>query len=170
MPQSKEPARSGEKDAMRIDPDLVRELAELLTANELTEIEVADGERRIKVAREAPPVIGAMPAAGPALLAAPALTGPPMQAKEDIGTEAVGEVTGTMVKSPMVGTAFLASEPGASAFIEVGKPVKAGDTLLIVEAMKVMNPITAPEGGIIKKIMVADAQPVEFDQPLVIIG
>ena len=92
MPQSKEPARSGEKDAMRIDPDLVRELAELLTANELTEIEVADGERRIKVAREAPPVIGAMPSAGPAMVAAPALTGPPMQAKEDIGTEAAGEI------------------------------------------------------------------------------
>lgn len=170
MSQSKEPAGSGERDAMRIDPGLVRELAELLTANELTEIEVADGERRIKVAREAPPVIGAMPTSGAALVAAPALTAPPMQAKEDLGTEAAEEVAGTTVKSPMVGTAFLASEPGASAFIEVGKPVKAGDTLLIVEAMKVMNPITAPEGGVVKKIMVADAQPVEFDQPLVIIG
>jgi acetyl-CoA carboxylase biotin carboxyl carrier protein len=93
-----------------------------------------------------------------------------MHAKEDVGTEATEEVGGTTVKSPMVGTAFLAPEPGANAFIEVGKPVKAGDTLLIVEAMKVMNPITAPEGGVIKKIMVADAQPVEFDQPLVIIG
>ena len=70
----------------------------------------------------------------------------------------------------MVGTAFLSPEPGAAAFIEVGKAVKAGDTLLIVEAMKVMNPITAPSAGTIKKIMVSDAQPVEFDQPLVIIG
>ena len=70
----------------------------------------------------------------------------------------------------MVGTAFMSPEPGAKPFIEVGKPVKAGDTLLIVEAMKVMNPITAPAGGIVKKIMVADGQPVEFDQPLVIIG
>ena len=168
MPQPKDPAGSGEKGAMRIDPKLVRELAELLTANELTEIEVADGERRIKVAREAAPIIGA---AAPHAFAAPALTAPPMHAKEDVGSSDVPEeISGTTVKSPMVGTAFLAPEPGANAFIEGGKPVKAGDTLLIVEAMKVMNPITAPEGGVVKKIMVADAQPVEFDQPLVIIG
>jgi acetyl-CoA carboxylase biotin carboxyl carrier protein len=70
----------------------------------------------------------------------------------------------------MVGTAYLSPEPGANAFIEVGKTVKAGDTLLIVEAMKVMNPITAPEGGVIRKILISDGQPVEFDQPLVIIG
>jgi acetyl-CoA carboxylase biotin carboxyl carrier protein len=70
----------------------------------------------------------------------------------------------------MVGTAFLAPEPGAKQFVEAGDTVKAGDTLLIVEAMKVMNPITAPEGGVIKKLLVADGQPVEFDQPLVVIG
>jgi acetyl-CoA carboxylase biotin carboxyl carrier protein len=92
-----------------------------------------------------------------------------MHAKEDLG-QIAEEVAGETVKSPMVGTAFMSPEPGANPFIEVGKPVKAGDTLLIVEAMKVMNPITAPSGGVIKKIMVADAQPVEFDQPLVIIG
>ena len=169
MPQSKDPARPGEKSAMRIDPELVRELAELLTANALTEIEVVDGERRIKVAREAPAVFSAAPVAAP-VVAAPALTAPAMHGKEDVGAGPAEEISGTTVKSPMVGTAFLAPEPGANAFIEVGKSVKAGDTLLIVEAMKVMNPITAPEGGVIKKIMVADAQPVEFDQPLVIIG
>jgi acetyl-CoA carboxylase biotin carboxyl carrier protein len=70
----------------------------------------------------------------------------------------------------MVGTAFLSPEPGAKPFVDVGDPVKAGDTLLIVEAMKVMNPITAPSGGVVKKVFVADAQPVEFDQPLVVIG
>ena len=70
----------------------------------------------------------------------------------------------------MVGTAFMSAEPGAAPFVEAGEAVKAGDTLLIVEAMKVMNPITAPEGGVVKKILVSDAQPVEFDQPLVIIG
>ncbi len=70
----------------------------------------------------------------------------------------------------MVGTAFMSAEPGAAPFVEVGDAVKAGDTLLIVEAMKVMNPITAPTGGVVKKIFVSDAQPVEFDQPLVIIG
>jgi acetyl-CoA carboxylase biotin carboxyl carrier protein len=170
MAQPKNPASSGEKsDAMRIDPALVRELAELLTQNELTEVEVADGERRIKVKREAPAIIGAAPAL-PAV-AAPALSGPPIRGHEDIGVESVEEeVTGTMIKSPMVGTAYLSAEPSAKSFIEVGTAVKAGDTLLIVEAMKVMNPITAPTGGIVKKVMVADAQPVEFDQPLVIIG
>jgi acetyl-CoA carboxylase biotin carboxyl carrier protein len=70
----------------------------------------------------------------------------------------------------MVGTAYLSPEPGGAPFMEVGKAVKAGDTLLIVEAMKVMNPITAPEGGVVKKVLIADGQPVEFDQPLVIIG
>ena len=170
MAQPKNPADPGEKNgAMRIDPALVRELAELLTDNHLTEIEVADGERRIRVKRE-PPAI--MSAAAPALAAAaPALSAPPMRGHEDVGIEpAAEEFGGTTVKSPMVGTAFLSPEPGAAPFIEVGKPVKAADTLLIVEAMKVMNPIVAPEGGVIKKIMISDGQPVEFDQPLVIIG
>src|SRR3982751_2704073 len=167
MAQPKNPAGSGDKTGgMRIDPALVRELAELLTANALTEIEVADGDRRIKVSREPAPIAGGAPAQ-PA--AAPALSAPPMHGKEDVGA-LPEEISGTTIKSPMVGTAFLSAEPGAAPFIEVGKPVKAGDTLLIVEAMKVMNPITAPVGGTVKKIMVADAQPVEFDQPLVIIG
>ena len=157
-----------ENGSMRIEPDLVRELAQLLTDNELTEIEVADGDRRIKVKREPAAIIGAAPVAA---ATAPALSGPPMRGHEDIAAAPeTEEVAGHAVKSPMVGTAYLSPEPGSAAFIEVGKQVKAGDTLLIVEAMKVMNPITAPEGGTIKKIMVADAQPVEFDQPLVIIG
>ena len=164
MAQSPKPAKNGD---MRIDAALVRELAQLLTDNELTEIEVQDGERRIKVSRDLP-IIGASPAMMPAAHA-PALSGPPMHAKDDLGAKEA-EVAGNAVKSPMVGTAFLSPEPGAKPFIEVGKPVKAGDTLLIVEAMKVMNPITAPAAGVIKKIMVADAQPVEFDQPLVVIG
>ena len=167
MAQPKNPAANG--GGMRIDPALVRELAELLTVNELTEIEVADGDRRIKVKREPSAVIGGPPAAPPPQ-AAPQLTAPPMHGKEDVGAQAAEEISGTTIKSPMVGTAFLAPEPGASPFIEVGTAVKAGDTLLIVEAMKVMNPITAPEGGVVKKILIADGQPVEFDQPLVIIG
>ena len=169
MAQPKEPTGSGDRsrngDGMRIDPKLVRELAELLTDNELTEIEVADGDRRIKVSREPAPVIGAAPAAAPA----PALTAPPMRGHEDVGAPAE-EIAGHTVKSPMVGTAFLSAEPSAKPFIEVGTAVKAGDTLLIVEAMKVMNPITSPEGGAVKKILISDGQPVEFDQPLVIIG
>jgi len=168
MAQPKDTPASGDKGGMRIDPGLVRELAQLLSDNELTEIEVQDGERRIKVARDPAPVLAAAaPAAAPQH--APALSAPPMHGKEDLGA-VQDEIAGTTVKSPMVGTAFMSPEPGAAPFIEVGATVKAGDTLLIVEAMKVMNPITAPEAGIIKKIMVSDAQPVEFDQPLVIIG
>jgi acetyl-CoA carboxylase biotin carboxyl carrier protein len=149
---------------MRIDAALVQELAELLHANELSEIEVEDGDRKIRVARHtgvaAAPMFAAAPAAAAPAAAAPAA------AAEAVPEEIAGET----IKSPMVGTAYLSGEPGAKAFIEVGDAVKAGDTLLIVEAMKVMNPITAPSGGVIKKIMVADAQPVEFDQPLVVIG
>jgi acetyl-CoA carboxylase biotin carboxyl carrier protein len=169
MAQPKDAPGSGDKSAMRIDPALVRELAELLTANALTEIEVEDGDRRIKVSREPAPIFGGSSVAAAPPAAAPALSGPPMPAKEDLGT-APDEVTGESIKSPMVGTAFLAAEPGGKPFIEVGGEVKAGDTLLIVEAMKVMNPITAPEGGVVRKLFVADGQPVEFDQPLVVIG
>jgi acetyl-CoA carboxylase biotin carboxyl carrier protein len=162
-----EPAKADKSGAMRIDPKLVHELAQLLTENQLTEIEVEDGERKIRVCRNPAPIIAGAAAAAPAA-AAPALSGPPMPGHENIGQPE--EVAGHSVKSPMVGTAFLSAEPGAAPFIAVGDTVKAGDTLLIVEAMKVMNPITAPEGGLIKKILVADAQPVEFDQPLVVIG
>ena len=169
MAQPKDPTGSGDKASMRIDPSLVRELAQLLSDNELTEIEVEDGDRRIKVKREPATVIAAS-AAPPVAAAAPALSAPPMHGKEDIGQPAQEEVSGETIKSPMVGTAYLSPEPGANQFIEVGKAVKAGETLLIVEAMKVMNPITAPNGGTIKKIMISDGQPVEFDQPLVIIG
>ena len=164
------PPKAEKNGSMRIDPDLVRELAQLLSDNELTEIEVQDGERRIKVSREPAPVITSALPAAPTGVAAPALSAPPMHAREDIGAPAAEEVAGQTVKSPMVGTAYMSAEPGAKPFIEVGQVVKAGDTLCIVEAMKVMNPITAPEAGTIKKIMVADAQPVEFDQPLVVIG
>jgi acetyl-CoA carboxylase biotin carboxyl carrier protein len=153
--------------SMRVDTALVRELAELLSENELTEIEVEDGDRKIRVKREVT-AVAAAPAALAAAPMAPALTAPPMHAKEDVGSQD-GEVAGEAVKSPMVGTAYLSSEPGAKPFVEVGQSVKAGDTLCIVEAMKVMNPITAPGPGVIKKIMVSDGQPVEFDQPLVVL-
>ena len=167
MADKKEPAAGAEGNgAMRIDPALVRELAELLTENALTEIEVEDGDRKIKVKREITHVAAAPMAAPPV---APALTAPPMAAKEDVGSQD-GEVAGEAVKSPMVGTCYLSAEPGAKPFVEVGQTVKAGDTLLIVEAMKVMNPITAPGAGTVKKVLVSDGQPVEFDQPLVVLG
>ena len=87
----------------------------------------------------------------------------------DVAPAAEALPSGEIVRSPMVGTAYLSAEPGAKPFVSPGDTVKAGDTLLIVEAMKVMNPITAPKGGTVKQIMVSNAQPVEFDQPLVVI-
>lgn len=161
-----ESAKGEKSGAMRIEPDLVRELARLLSENELTEIEVEDGDRKIKVKREPATVIaGAAPMAPSPAAPAAAGAAPPAGS-----TTTEDEIAGTTVKSPMVGTAYLSSQPGAAAFVSVGDAVNAGDTLLIVEAMKVMNPITAPSGGVVKKLMVSDGQPVEYDQPLAIIG
>jgi acetyl-CoA carboxylase biotin carboxyl carrier protein len=145
---------------MRVDSALLRELAELLSTNDLTEIEVEDGDRKIKVRREGMPVMAYAPAPAPVAAAVPAAVAP---------AEAAPAAPVDAVKSPMVGTAFLAPEPGAKPFITPGQTVKAGDTLLIIEAMKVMNPITAPKAGKIAQILIGDAQPVEFDQPLVVI-
>lgn len=148
---------------MRVDTALVKELAELLSANELTEIEVEDGDRKIKVKRECAPVMAYAPA--PAHAAPSTPTAAPVPSAEPAAVAAPVDA----VKSPMVGTAYLSPEPGAKPFVAPGQSVKAGDTLLIIEAMKVMNPITAPKGGKVAQILIGDAQPVEFDQPLVVI-
>ena len=152
-------------DAMRVDTDLIRQLADMLSENDLSEIEVEDGDRRIVVKRKisvaaAPVAVAAAPA--PAAASAPAAPATPAAAEAPAAS-------GEAVRSPMVGTVFLSPEPGAAPFVAAGQQVKAGETLLIIEAMKVMNPITAPRAGTVSQICVADAQPVEFDQPLVII-
>ena len=150
--------------AMQVDVNLVRQLAELLDATHLTEIEVEEGDRKIRVARkaaaQAAPVHYAPP---PAPAAAPAAAAP-----TEVAAMAP-TVSANAVKSPMVGTAYLAAEPGAKPFISVGQSVAAGDTLLIVEAMKVMNPITAATAGTVRQILIENGQPVEFDQPLVVV-
>jgi acetyl-CoA carboxylase biotin carboxyl carrier protein len=105
-----------------------------------------------------------MAAADPAPAAAPAA------AATDAAPAAAAAVPVNSIKSPMVGTVFLSPEPGSDPFVKVGDAVKAGDTLLIVEAMKVMNPIAAPAAGTVKEILVSDAQPVEYDQPLIVVG
>ena len=144
---------------MRIEADLVRQLAELLNQNDLTEIEVEDGDRKISVKRNLFVAAAAAPATpAPAAPAAPAPAAPVAPANHP-----------GAVKSPMVGTVFLAGEPGARPFVSPGDAVKQGDTLLIIEAMKVMNPIVAPRAGTVTQVLVVDAQPVEFDQPLVIL-
>jgi acetyl-CoA carboxylase biotin carboxyl carrier protein len=147
-------------DAMRIDVELVRQLAQMLDETQLTEIEVEDGGRRIRIARKAA-------AAAAPVHYAPAPAAPPVAAPAE--APAASAPGANAVKSPMVGTAYLAPEPGAATFISVGKTVAAGDTLLIVEAMKVMNPILAPSAGTVKAILVESGQPVEFDQPLVVV-
>lgn len=157
---------SDEHKQMRIDAGLVRELAELLSANELSEIEVEDGDRKIRVRREL--TVAAAPVQH--IVAAPqAASAAPLPAPSAEPTAAAPEPTGDLVRSPMVGTCYLAAEPGAANFVGVGDTVKQGDTLLIVEAMKVMNPIQAPRAGKVTQLLVANAQPVEFDQPLVVI-
>ena len=158
---------SGRKSGMNIDTALVRELAELLNETGLTEIEVEDDDRKIRVSRGAVAAAAPVYAAAPAAAAlAPAAAAP---APSDPAAPAGPDLTNA-VKSPMVGTCYLTPEPGAAPFIAVGKPVKEGDTLLIVEAMKVMNPITAPRSGMVTAVLVDHAQPVEFDQPLVVIA
>jgi acetyl-CoA carboxylase biotin carboxyl carrier protein len=166
---------SGKKSGMDVDTKLVRELADMLSETGLTEIEVEDGDRKVRVSRGAaaaavmpapsappatPAVAGSGAALAPASSAPPPTSAPASDAQDHAGA----------VKSPMVGTVYLAPEPGAADFISVGDTVKEGDTLLIVEAMKVMNPITADKSGSITSILVENAQPVEFDQPLVVIG
>jgi acetyl-CoA carboxylase biotin carboxyl carrier protein len=153
-----------EKGAMQVDVALVRELASLLDDTNLTEIEVEDGDRKIRVARK---VSGN--GIAPAYLAAPAPVAAAPAAASAPAVEAAPAAAVNAVKSPIVGTAYLSAEPGAAPFIRVGATVKAGDTLLIVEAMKVMNAIPAPAAGTVKAILVENGQPVEYDQPLVVI-
>ena len=135
---------------------LIRELSDLLDQTGLTEIEVEDDELRVRVVRSS-------------TLAAPAtiVASPEASAAEPVAPEEAAH-PGTVV-SPMVGTVYLAAEPGAEPFVKAGAKVEEGQTLMIIEAMKVMNPIPAPRGGTIKEVLVSDAQPVEFDEPLLII-
>jgi acetyl-CoA carboxylase biotin carboxyl carrier protein len=143
-----------------VDRELIRELAALLEETGLTEIEIERSGLRVRVARgrEVTHVIGAGHAIA-AGAAAPASPGSPPDTANHPGA----------VTSPMVGTAYMSPSPGAKPFVDVGSKVAAGDTLLIVEAMKTMNQIPAPRSGTVTKIMIEDAQPVEFGEPLMII-
>ena len=147
--------------AMQVDIDLVRQLAAVLDDTNLSEIEVEDGDRKVRVARtiQAAPQMMQAPAYAPAAPAA-AIAAP---------AEAAPVAAVNAVKSPMVGTVYLAANPESKNFISIGQQVAAGDTLLIIEAMKVMNPIHAPAAGTVKAILIENGQPVEFDQPLVVV-
>jgi acetyl-CoA carboxylase biotin carboxyl carrier protein len=150
------------------DIAFIRALAELLRETELTEIEVSrefgeDDELRVRLTRALPATVAA-----PIHVAVPAASAPVAAAPAPVRAEDPADHPGA-VTSPMVGTVYLAAEPGAAAFVRVGDQVDAGQTVLIVEAMKTMNQIPAPRGGVVRRILVEDRQPVEYGAPLMII-
>ena len=146
-----------------IDPELVREMAQLINETDLTEIEVQKGDLRIRVARTITATVMAPVASAPVMAAAPApVAAAPLEAK------AVAAHPGT-VNSPMVGTAYRRPSPDAKPFIEIGQDVKAGERVLLVEAMKTFNDIVAPRAGKVIAILVEDGQPVEYGEPLLVI-
>jgi acetyl-CoA carboxylase biotin carboxyl carrier protein len=151
------------KQRQEIDQDLIRGLARLLDETGLTEIEIEQNGLRVRVARQAGGAIAAVPVA-PAAAAVPTAVIAPVPP----GAIDPAKHPGT-VMSPMVGTAYVAPEPGAKPFVEVGSSVRAGDTLLIIEAMKTMNQIPAPRAGTVIQILIEDGTPVEFGEPLMII-
>ena len=148
-----------------VDQDLIRELAQLLTETGLTEIEIDREGMRVRVARQLAPTVAAVTAsAGAALQPASALA----QSASGADADDPGKHPGC-VRSPMVGVAYLAPEPGAAPFVTVGTRVTQGQTLLIIEAMKTMNHIPAPKAGVVARVLVPNSHPVEFGEPLVII-
>lgn len=151
---------------MTIDHEAIKKLAGLLNETGLTEIEITEGDKKLRVSKSV-----SYQAVAPAAYAAaaPAPAAAPAAAPSATVTALGDENHPGAVKSPMVGTVYLQSEPGAPRFVSKGATVKEGDTLCIIEAMKVMNPIKAAKGGTVKDVLVDDAQPVEFGQPLVII-
>jgi acetyl-CoA carboxylase biotin carboxyl carrier protein len=146
-------------DPRRIDPEMIRELARLLRETDLTEIEIEQDGARVRVARAVPVAVPTVHVAAAApTLGAAASTDEPDLAKHP----------GALL-SPMVGTAYLAAEPGAKPFVEIGAPIQQGQTVLIIEAMKTMNAIPAPRSGTVTAILVEDGQPVEYGEPLIVI-
>jgi acetyl-CoA carboxylase biotin carboxyl carrier protein len=162
-------ASSPKAPADPIDARLVRKLADILTDTGLSEIEVEHGGLKIRVAKTLTAAPVQVAASAPIAMAAP-LAAPPAAAAGAPTADAAAPVrAGEVVKSPMVGTVYMQPQPDAPPFVKVGDTVQAGQTLMIVEAMKTMNPIPAPKGGRIVEILVSDAQPVEFGEPLVVI-
>ena len=148
------------------DTEFVRKLAQILHETQLGEIELADGERRIRIARPAVAAAPAQVAVGPAAAPVGAVTAGP--AGSAAGPADVGKHPGA-VKSPMVGAAYLSPEPGKPVFVNIGDKVTAGQTVLIMEAMKTFNPIKAPKAGVVSQILIENARPVEFGEVLMIL-
>ncbi|WP_339640572.1 acetyl-CoA carboxylase biotin carboxyl carrier protein [uncultured Porticoccus sp.] len=146
----------------------IKKLIELLEESDIGEIEIKEGEESVRISRNGPGVMS-MPMMMPAQMQTPQQPAPMSTAAATAEPEASAEPAGHAVKSPMVGTFYRSPSPGSSAFIEVGQQVKAGEVLCIVEAMKMMNQIEADKAGTVSAILVEDGEPVEFDQPLVMI-
>ena len=152
-----------------IDTGLVRSLADILNDTDLTEIEVERGDLKIRVAREVTMAAPVQYAPAPAQMAAAPAPAAAAPAAMPSDPATIVARSGEEVKSPMVGTAYLQASPEAPPFVQPGDKVKKGQTLLIVEAMKTMNPIQSPRDGVVKEVLVGDAQPVEFGEPLVLL-
>lgn len=153
---------------MKIDAKAIRQLADLLNETGLTEIEVAEGEQMIRVNKGGSYIAAPQGGVAPANFNMPSDPTVPMAANNAPPSTIAGDHPGA-VTSPMVGTAYMAAEPGAPAFVKKGDTVNQGDTLVIIEAMKVMNPIKAPKGGVVKQILVENGKPVEYGDVLMVI-
>lgn len=147
-----------------MDLKKLQKLIEMVQASGIAELEVTEGEERVRICRVLPGT--GQPMAMPAMFAAPAAP-PPADAQADA---APPPPEGHVIKSPMVGTFYRTPSPGAKAFVEVGDSVKAGDTLCIIEAMKLLNEIESDKEGVVKAILVESGQPVEYGEPLFVIG
>ena len=153
-----------------VDPKLVAQLAEILATNGLTEIEIEHKDLKLRVVRKHAPIAAPAPAPIPAVQAAPQASGAPLSPSATAAPEGASPAdTKNTVPSPMVGTAYRSAEPGAKPFIEIGSEIREGQTILIIEAMKTMNAIPAPRAGKVTAILVEDAQPVEYGEPLLVL-
>lgn len=144
---------------LKVDKDLIKELAQLLEETALSEIEIGEGDQRIRVARNLNGAVVASPLTSAAI----------NETYEPTTASSTPVVAPGSVTSPMVGTVYSAPEPGAPDFVKVGDQVNEGQTLIIIEAMKIMNAIEAPHAGTVTEIIVADGQPVEYGEPLLVI-
>lgn len=152
-----------------VSANLLRKLADTMGNAGLSEIEYVDGDRSLRLSRAAqvaaPAMVPAAPLVPAAATAAPAPAPAPAAPVATPAVEPVSDVK--TIDSPMVGTVYLAPEPGAADFISVGDEIKEGDTLMIIEAMKVMNHLPSPSSGVVRRVLISDGQPVEFGQPLI---
>ncbi len=146
----------------------VKKLIELLEESNIDELEIKEGEESVRISRHASSAALLAAAAAPA--APPAFSQGVASAPQAVAPVVESALTGHVIRSPMVGTFYRSPSPGAAAFVEVGQQVNVGDVICIVEAMKMMNPIEADKSGVVQSIVAQDAEPVEFDQPLITIG